>query len=823
MSEKIHIKCSNCGWEYLVSKEYIGGEAKCKKCDFVFKIELPPIAQIIEPPNIPPVPGKKSVTARSETQPPKSIPAPPPIPTDVNKPTVKKDETAAIPHDTPQKNLLWIFVPAALFIIAACLAPVIVNYVADHWYTPTKTMSQENYKKFGGPASAMFISLLGLFWASRKARQAQKPSLSKLFRIAAWILLVIDAIPLLAFAVGGIFIPFYKYIPWRIVIWSIAILGLIVSLLHIKKHGISFRREMTILTPEEAQILAPVKGALNKSFLSSVILAIIIAFLAIWILRGVIGLWFWVLSPLVAYCAFLFLFGWRALGFVRKLQPRFDSERLIELYQATIGTAIRGRIAENEISQYQLDMKYLNPETPGSVAGIVLGNKFWAIILGPMIIGGNTLIWMLKQPRFPNTSAPLYTGIVMLLIPLLGILPEVMPSSEEKAADINLQGLRYVQKNEQDKAIECFTKAIELNPKFHLPYMNRGESYNYKKEYKLAIADFDKAIDLNSKCFQAYYGRGYAYHYLNNQENAITNFTKAIDLNPKSGKSYKFRGRSYYYHREYDKAISDLTKALNMNFNDDQSFKYRALAYRAKNQNDKALSDLNRAIKINSKNYAHFKERGLVLAMEGKYEKALDDMNITIKLNPRCDEAFNIRAIIYRKKEEFQRSLSDHNQSISLNQTSFHYSFTRGITHLCIGNWQNAQNDFTKAAQIDPSSARAQVWQYVSRERRGQNGSAELRTFSKTIKDKDWSQIGRLLLNEIKPDDFFAAFLPNPSNVETEKQKDKQTKANLFVAQYYMIHKNPESAKAYFQKCLDLQTRNLDAYDVAKAELSRIK
>lgn len=56
------------------------------------------------------------------------------------------------------------------------------------------------------------------------------------------------------------------------------------------------------------------------------------------------------------------------------------------------------------------------------------------------------------------------------------------------------RGVMYAQKKEYDKAVEEFTKAIELQPKDPKNYRNRGLTYRLMGETKKSQADYAKAI-----------------------------------------------------------------------------------------------------------------------------------------------------------------------------------------------------------------------------------------------------------------------------------------------------------------------------------------
>ena len=72
------------------------------------------------------------------------------------------------------------------------------------------------------------------------------------------------------------------------------------------------------------------------------------------------------------------------------------------------------------------------------------------------------------------------------------------------------RGIASSEKGEVELAIEDYTEAIALNPKFAEAYYQRGLAYSKKGEIKLAIADYTKAIELKSDYADAYYRRSRA-------------------------------------------------------------------------------------------------------------------------------------------------------------------------------------------------------------------------------------------------------------------------------------------------------------------------
>ncbi|MBW2565544.1 MAG: tetratricopeptide repeat protein [Deltaproteobacteria bacterium] len=143
----------------------------------------------------------------------------------------------------------------------------------------------------------------------------------------------------------------------------------------------------------------------------------------------------------------------------------------------------------------------------------------------------------------------------------------------DKALEINHKfamayidrGIASVGKREYGRAISDFNKAIEINPTLPGFYLSRGIVYSYKGEYDKAISDFDKTIDLNPKAAMGYYSRGLAYQGKGEYDKAISDFDKAIGLNPKEAMFYRSRGAAWHYKGDYERAVADYTKASDMN------------------------------------------------------------------------------------------------------------------------------------------------------------------------------------------------------------------------------------------------------------------
>ncbi|GHV59280.1 hypothetical protein FACS1894103_2360 [Campylobacterota bacterium] len=120
------------------------------------------------------------------------------------------------------------------------------------------------------------------------------------------------------------------------------------------------------------------------------------------------------------------------------------------------------------------------------------------------------------------------TTICRAAIVLAAICALAFASDESKEA--LYRGLSRVTAGDNSKAIEHFTRAIELDPKYAEAYYRRGWSYEMLGDHETAIADHTRAIELDPNYALAYAGRGASYYELGDYKNATEDAKKACDL-----------------------------------------------------------------------------------------------------------------------------------------------------------------------------------------------------------------------------------------------------------------------------------------------------
>lgn len=144
-------------------------------------------------------------------------------------------------------------------------------------------------------------------------------------------------------------------------------------------------------------------------------------------------------------------------------------------------------------------------------------------------------------------------------------------SRRKQTADLAYfkEGSIFCLREQYDQAIECFKKAIEINPGDSHYYAGVGFAYNRQRKYDEAIKWLKKGIEINPRDSNCYAYLGLAYRSLTysvrpQYDQAIECFKKALEINPRDSQCYIGLGFSYKNKGDYEKALTSFKKAIEL-------------------------------------------------------------------------------------------------------------------------------------------------------------------------------------------------------------------------------------------------------------------
>ena len=124
---------------------------------------------------------------------------------------------------------------------------------------------------------------------------------------------------------------------------------------------------------------------------------------------------------------------------------------------------------------------------------------------------------------------------------------------------------KYMNKQNNQKAIPLLKKVIELNPDDAESKYQLGSIYFAQEDYEGANAYFNEAIQLNPDNSDYHFAIGLTYEKKELFDEAVTSLQKAAELNPENPEVYYRLGIIFDFQEKYKKAVEFFQKAIDLN------------------------------------------------------------------------------------------------------------------------------------------------------------------------------------------------------------------------------------------------------------------
>ncbi len=157
-----------------------------------------------------------------------------------------------------------------------------------------------------------------------------------------------------------------------------------------------------------------------------------------------------------------------------------------------------------------------------------------------------------------------------------------------------------------DKAIDCYTQALQLEPKNSMLLWERATVYWQSNLLQYAIDDLEAALQIDTDLPEGRVRLGQICSQIGDYHRAIKYLDVEIQRNPQNALAFAYRGWSHYRSGDRNRASTDLNSAVGLDENCGEAYHFRALLRKRLDRQKEALEDFARWIKCVPDNpFAH--------------------------------------------------------------------------------------------------------------------------------------------------------------------------------------------------------------------------
>lgn len=304
-------------------------------------------------------------------------------------------------------------------------------------------------------------------------------------------------------------------------------------------------------------------------------------------------------------------------------------------------------------------------------------------------------------------------------------------------------GNSLLEQGNQDRAIICYRRAIDLNSSFYVPYQKLGVVLTVLKQWDEAIACYRKAIDLNPNFPEAYYSLGQAQAQQWRWDEAVVAYSKAIELDPsyfeahqKLGEAFHVLGKideaiacyrralaitsncvgssdelySLHFHLgealqrqgKFDEAIACYLKSLEFSPESSKVHHHLGTALSALQRWDDAVVAFRRAIELEKDLFWSYHQLGLALIVLQRWDEALANFCRALAINPEAESVHSHLAVVLKSLPRWEEALVDFRLAVELNPTSAEVHYYLGTVLALVQQHDEAVAFYQRAIQLRP-------------------------------------------------------------------------------------------------------------------------
>jgi lipoprotein NlpI len=287
-------------------------------------------------------------------------------------------------------------------------------------------------------------------------------------------------------------------------------------------------------------------------------------------------------------------------------------------------------------------------------------------------------------------------------------------------------------------------------------FSNRCGWWWAKKDPDHALSDCNEAIGVDPTYAAAYINRGNAYLNKSDFDHAFTDFNEAIRLDPKNAWAYSERGNLYKNKGDFDHALADFNESIRFDPTYAMAYFFRGDLYKTHGDFDRGLLDLNESIRLDPNYAMAYFTRGNVSYLKGNNVAAVADFNNAIQLDPKDETAY----------------------------------FSRGVAYFFIGGRvADAEADFRKASELNPTDAYAALWLDLAARRN--KAPSRLAEAAKQLDMTAWpAPIVRQFLGELNA----AQTLSAAADSDPKTTQGQTCEANFYSGELALLKKEKPEA-----------------------------
>lgn len=256
----------------------------------------------------------------------------------------------------------------------------------------------------------------------------------------------------------------------------------------------------------------------------------------------------------------------------------------------------------------------------------------------------------------------------------------------------------------QEEAIAYYKQALTLNPNYAKVHNNLGLAMDKQGNIEAAIASYRQAIALEPNCAEFHGNLADALQEQQRLEEAIFYYRQAITLQPNCAEFYSNLASTLQMQNHFEEAIAYYQQALTLQPNSAEIHNYLGVALQQQKRIEEAMAHYQQALSLEPNAPGPHINLGNVLREQGQLQTAITHYQQALALDPDFPEAHYVLGTALAEQGQLQTAITHYQQALALNPNYLDAYNNLGVTLMEQGQLQAAITYYQQALALNPNS-----------------------------------------------------------------------------------------------------------------------
>jgi lipoprotein NlpI len=373
-----------------------------------------------------------------------------------------------------------------------------------------------------------------------------------------------------------------------------------------------------------------------------------------------------------------------------------------------------------------------------------------------------------------------------------------------------------------DKCIEDSSRAIKLQPGKVLAYRIRATDETRLGRYAEAMADDDAILRIDPTSSFGLMNRSYNEVHRYQAQAALKDANRLLALHADLRGVHLNRARAEIEEGNFDAGLADYLYEKEHYPDSGQGWNGIAYAEHLVGHDDLALADYNKVLEMKFPGISPLDDPLIgPLGTNGPVAFSLEVLKPKL-WQPEHATAHDGLSMLALGKGDLSKALQEANLAVADDPDASGPYRTRGNVEFAQAEWSLAQKDFAQAVANFPEAPYAALWQYLSTERSGSDGTQALRQTISSSTSADWPMpIAHFFLGDIDEQALLKAVDSVP-DASVFRKKELQCEAYFYLGEAALLRGDKATATRWFQATIGSGITSFIEYGAAGRELKSL-